>query len=105
MDNVYSRTIWKFPIEITEQQEITVNKDYRVLSVGLDPSGQPCLWIYVDSNPNSPKTSITINLYGTGGPVSTRPGGFIGTFLQGSLVWHVFYGGQPLDKMACGSRM
>jgi len=40
-------TIWKFPLEITDRQDIKMPGEPKILSVGLDPKGVPCLWALV----------------------------------------------------------
>ena len=55
------RTIWKFPIAITDEftipdeQELTLPEMAQLLKVGLDPTGSPCAWFQVHTN--APKQS------------------------------------------------
>ena len=84
-----SATIYKYPISITDRQEIMMPGQPEVLSVGLDPGGQPCVWARV--RPGEPDFKVHLRVYGTGNPCDVPPEWpFIGTFLQHSLVWHVF---------------
>lgn len=83
-----SRTIWKFPIKIQEEQTITVPGNPTFLHAGLDPSGQACVWAMV--YPGDEKREHKILLRGTGHPIEVPFGLHLGTFLQGEFVWHVF---------------
>ena len=82
-------TIFKYPLEITDEQLIPLPMDARVLSVGLS-GGRPCLWALVDSA--LPPAPWRIHIYGTGQPVDHAQHEFIGTVVDDrrGLVWHVF---------------
>lgn len=60
---------------------------YVILSVGLDPAGDVCVWARV--NPAHPKEAVEFRIIGTGQPVDARLA-FLGTVLQGPWVWHIF---------------
>lgn len=81
-------TIWKFPLNITDVQQITVPGGSEFLSVQVQ-RGIPCIWALVDST--QPKRQVEIRIYGTGHPID-QIGQFIGTFQVqgGALVFHVF---------------
>ena len=66
---------------------IRVPQGALILSAGLDPAGDICVWARV--NPDEPKVSTNIHVVGTGQEV---PEGavFVGTILHGPWVWHVF---------------
>ena len=81
-----------------ESQIIEISGLDRILSVGLDPSEELCIWAIVDTN-NSNVTWTRVLIIGTGisfdpdiltdtelGPVNR----FLGSVTQGSFVWHVF---------------
>jgi len=80
------RTIHKYPLAIVDEQIITTQRS-KWLHVGLDPQGTPCIWAEVDTRNESVRRSILI--IGTGNPI---PYGakHIGSFVQGSFVWHVY---------------
>lgn len=80
-------TVWKYPIEITDEQEIEMPSGAIILHAGLDPTGQPCVWAQLD--PNRPLERRKIYVAGTGGPMSWYHD-HISTFVDGSFVWHVF---------------
>jgi len=58
--------------------------------------GAPCIWALVD--PAQPSRERRIRIYGTGHSIN-EPGRYIGTFqlLGGTLVFHVFDGGEVLS--------
>jgi hypothetical protein len=82
-----SKTIFKYPINITDYQVLRMPAEAEVNHVGLDPTGRPCVWAIVDEN--SPARNVGISIRGTGHAIPDD-GIFIGTFLKGSHVWHVF---------------
>lgn len=79
--------IWKFPLEITDRQPVVIPSSRRLLDIQVQGE-QPCLWALVD--PASPRTTIAIQIYGTGHPVSHASGEYIATFQTGPMVWHAF---------------
>lgn len=84
-------TIYKYPIQITDRQIIQIQglntAHSRVLKVGLDPVGTPCIWVEADSD--SPENyPISLAICGTGHPLPN--GDYIDSFVQGQFVWHVF---------------
>lgn len=84
-------TIFKYPIDIKDEQHVTMSAWSRFLSVGYDPSGQLCVWAEV--NPDlKPPIDRTIWIVGTGGemPFMQQKSRFLGTVLDGDFVWHVF---------------
>lgn len=89
------RTIWKFPLQMIDEQVIELPANSRVLSAGLDPAGLLCVWAQVDSE--QPKSRAAIFIQGTGQPLIDgidywphENNKFIGSVLQGQFVWHVF---------------
>lgn len=95
-----SKTIWKFPLEITDRQEVEMPQGACILSVQMN-GGRPCLWALVD--PEKPSEKFVLFIYGTGRPVDANGKAYVGTFqVRGMLeiyVWHVFV---PVDY-SCGS--
>jgi hypothetical protein len=92
-----SSTVWKYPLEIADEQTITVPADPRVLHLGMQ-YGQPCLWILV--NPEKEPIEMVIRILGTGwAPVETLLWVPLGTVMQkdGRLVWHFFWDRSPFQ--------
>lgn len=59
------QTIWKFPLEITDEQEINMPAEATVLSVGFQ-GDQLCAWALV--NNKHPDVKRTFFIVGTGHP-------------------------------------
>ena len=86
------KTIYKYPIQIADSQTIWIPSGAKNLHVGLDPQGDPCLWAAVDTN--APDRPVTILIIGTGNGIAANleVGPHIGSFSQGTFMWHVFLG-------------
>jgi hypothetical protein len=83
-------TIFKYKLETTDVQTIYVPIGYKMLCVQLQ-NGGPTLWIQVE--PNNGRETVTLEIKGTGdpmSPVSSRK--YVGTYQlsDGALVFHVF---------------
>ncbi len=84
------RFIWKYPLAIADQQEITIHEGARILSVQMQ-DGKLCLWAMI--RPDRPEERMVINVIGTGHPIDIGEDEdlqHLGTVQQGALVWHVF---------------
>jgi len=80
-------TIWKFPIHLTDEQEVTMPKNAVVLAVQYQ-EGAITLWAKVDSDEADEHRRVSIR--GTGGRLGSEAGPYIGTVQRGQYVWHVF---------------
>jgi hypothetical protein len=84
------RVIYKYPINTSLlRQEINaaINK---IIHVGIDPTGVPCIWAEVDNADYLTKVAIYIIPTGECAPLG--PGiTHIGSFIEGPYVWHVYY--------------
>ncbi len=78
--------IWKITLKITDEQIIELPASARILSVA-NQQGKLCLWALVSPGLLSP---WTIAIIGTGNPIESYPGDFIGTVVIDPFVWHVF---------------
>ena len=86
------QSIWKFPLEILEAQEIQIPSHSQVLCVQAQ-NGHPMLWALVfDTSENAPTTLRTFHTYGTGHRHESIQGKYVGTYQinDGALVFHVF---------------
>lgn len=81
--------IFKYPFKLKNEQAIELPDGATVLHVGLDPVGQPCLWAEV--NPAAAMKVRALFVLGTGFEIPPGARVFIGTFISGPLVWHVFH--------------
>lgn len=87
------KTIWKYPLEITDVQEIEVPRGSTILSIHTQ-YGVPCVWVLVPNTEVGSIEKIAILTFGTGNPVNDCGGcDFLGTYLtrEDHLVFHVFY--------------
>ena len=81
------KTIWKFPLAHTMEQEIEMPYGARILCAqrqGVDG----CLWAEVDPE-NVPRKRV-IRIYGTGHDHDEGAQSYIGTYQSGAFVWHVY---------------
>lgn len=81
--------VWKFPLKITDIQNVMMPEGARVLTVQMQ-HGELCMWALV--NPDAPKQRREIEVIGTGNPMPDAVRRYIGTAQQlgGQLIWHVF---------------
>ena len=82
--------IFKYPIKIQQKQEISVPIGVVPIHVGLDPTGEPCIWCVVEIG--RPTIDMSIIIIGTGHEMPSEIKVHIGSFVQGPYVWHVFQG-------------
>lgn len=83
------KTIYKYPLSITETQTISLPESHKVLEINVQ-NGKPYLWVLVDTKTNAKLQKI--QMYGTGEPVAEDIGLYLGTahLNGGALVVHVF---------------
>ena len=88
-------TIWKYKVEPDLViQEYKMPKDAIILSFGLDPQGDMCIWARVKED--EPLEEHLIACIGTGWPIDNiiettgRYACFIGSVTHGPYVWHLF---------------
>ena len=81
--------IYKYPIMITEHQEIEIPNGYLVLDIKIQ-DGRAQLWAIV--NPDNPPSVLKVAVYGTGCSVDTENVNLrhISTFIMGKYVFHAF---------------
>ena len=66
---------------------MTLPVDFIVRLIGLDPRDNPCLWAEINTDKATIEQAFTIRGTGEAIPHSAV---FLGSFLQGSFVWHLF---------------
>jgi hypothetical protein len=83
------RTIHKFPLEITDEQGVSMPVGAELLAVA-EQNGQLVLWAEVF--PNNPNESKVIRVVGTGNPFPDHLSYLhIGTVVMSNgFVWHVY---------------
>jgi hypothetical protein len=90
------KSIFKYPLEITDEQEVMMPKWCTPLSVQMQ-NGQLVMWALVDTE--QPIVRAYVRVYGTGNPLpdefyaNREYNHFVGTFQHGQFVGHVFIAG------------
>lgn len=81
--------IWKFKLDITDEQTVEMPAGARILSVQMQ-QGDCCLWALCNENAAYERRHIAI--YGTGNPMPDDPGAYLATFQlhSGATVFHAF---------------
>ena len=87
-----SQTVWKFPVPDPTRMQgdsltIEVPIDADEWHVGMDPMGNPSVWVVLD--PEADKVEHELTVFGTGQEIPYGAN-YVGTFFQGPFVWHVF---------------
>lgn len=77
------KTIFKYPLEITDRQTLYIPRNAKLLDVQVQ-RGIPCLWALVDTQ--KAKEPRKIQIFGTGHP-AVEAGIYIATFQTGPLVF------------------
>lgn len=81
-------TIWKYRIIEDGISIIRMPLGAEIISTGLDPNGDLCVWAIVDDTADVFE-NVEIRAWGTGWHVDFE-GRFIGTVKSGIYMWHVF---------------
>lgn len=85
------KTIWKFDLNIVDEQHIRMPDGARLLSV-QNQHGFIALWALVDDDVEDNERRLFIR--GTGHPIDAAVNAvFVGTVIVGAYVWHIFDGG------------
>lgn len=84
------RTIWKYPIVVTDLQGLTLPTGALPLHVGRDPAGQICIWMMVETEAH--RMACDVVIVGTGHPAPGDELSYVGQVVDGPFVWHVFLG-------------
>lgn len=82
------KRIWKYRIQVTDEQRIEIPFGSVPIHAGLDPDGNPSIWYEV--NPQETTIHVRIFVVGTGDPIPYETNIHIGSFVQGPFVWHVY---------------
>lgn len=81
--------IYKFPLLANLiSRPLTDRVLYKVLHVGFDPGGKPCVWAEVVPSVQSAYDTY-VRIVGTGEEVPLGTD-HIGTYTEGPFVWHVY---------------
>lgn len=90
------KTIWKFPLDVTDVQHVVMPAGARVLPDVAAAGGSLLtpLFIWAEVDTDDELTERTFFVLGTGNPspVSKLHAEYVGSCLKGSFVWHVYEG-------------
>ena len=81
------KTIWKFPLELKDLQNISIPEGAEILNCAIQ-NGGVFLWALVD--PSLPLQRREIEMIGTGNEIPEEERRYISTIIDGALVWHIF---------------
>ncbi len=82
------KTIWKFPLKISDHFKLSVPLGAGIIHVGLDPAGVACVWCEVQ--PGNTPEDLDLYVIGTGNPIPSEAKQHWGSFVQGPFVWHLY---------------
>jgi len=84
------KTIYKYPLFITDEQVVGLPEDAHVLSAQMQ-GDQLFIWALVDTDAKLGQRAVRI--FGTGNPVNLDGNWqFAGTVQERMFVWHIFIG-------------
>jgi hypothetical protein len=78
------KQIWKYQVE----NLIEMPKEAEILTVKVQDSFNVCIWAKVD--PEKETEIRAFEVIGTGHPFDDTNKEYIGTYLDGTFVWHLF---------------
>lgn len=83
-------TIWKFPIEVADSQELSMPVGAEILCIQVQHE-RPTIWAQTSGSSCSGLESKTIRTFATG-QLFDAPGPYVGTYQlgNGQFVGHVF---------------
>lgn len=83
-------TIHKYPLEICDEQQISLPRGYEILSV-IEQFGVPVIYAKIDTEETKIE-DVWIRIFGTGHPIDEDYYNYLGTIStkNGSLIWHIF---------------
>lgn len=91
-------TVYKYSIRPSEEEiKLSIPGGGPVLSAGVDPIGQLCVWALADTD--KPEEDVSVYCIGTGWPLDwiteqEEALNFVGSLKDGPYMWHVFTGGK-----------
>ena len=83
------KSVWKYSLELTDEQTLLVPSDFQILKVGVQDNVIQA-WALV--TPGDPSHMIKIRISGTGHPIDTLGFRYIDSVFQAQFVWHIWAG-------------
>lgn len=94
------KTIWKFPLDIQDNQQLWMPQGATILSVMVQGE-QLCLWAEVETTAACETRHFVVR--GTGNPISESVGAWrprhLASVIMGQFVWHVYELVHPLQSI------
>lgn len=85
-----SRRIYKYILEVSEQQTLTIPRNSKLLLIAVQ-DGRICAWLEVQEEESlNPDFAWTVYIVGTGRQVPHEATQHIGTVQMGPYVWHLY---------------
>lgn len=95
------RTIYKYPLELVDTQDMELSHGSQILSAqfqkidyyadGYKTRYDLCLWVLINENDTAPKQTRTVRIIGTGNPIEESERlRYISTAQNDGFVWHIF---------------
>lgn len=83
------RTIYRYPLRVTDHQTVTGPGLSRVVSVD-NRRGELEVWAEVDTS--QPSRTIDVVIVGTGNPMAGRVEdcAYVGHVIDGQFIWHIY---------------
>jgi hypothetical protein len=81
------KTIWKYPLELIDENRILVPFPSRLLTVAKQGDG---LVAWYELDPNGSPSPRRIFIRGTGHPFTGEEGRYITTVFDREFVWHIY---------------
>lgn len=82
------KTIYKYPLEITDEQTVQIPEGADLLAINADPNGILCAWALVETE-NKP-VDYTFVIFGTGHKIERKDISYFDSCIEGAFVWHIF---------------
>lgn len=83
------RTVWKFPVPVTDEFTLTLPSAHKVVHVGPDPSGEPHMWVEVQLPVDEDAINVTFFVEGTGHTL-VDGAEHVGTWVADPFAWHLY---------------
>lgn len=84
--------IFKYAVSLTQNVVHEIPNAFKPCHVGIDPTGQLCVWCSVDTRRQPTRT--VFHAFGTGHQMDGQ-WIYCGTVIDGDAVWHVHCGRAP----------
>lgn len=86
-----NQVVWKYPLQIENEQYIALPADCKILRVGVQDN-KPVIWVL--THPADLIESVKIYIFATGQIINVEVGEYLGSYeIYGGLeIYHVFKG-------------